>query len=174
MLILLNLGTLNALALYIFTNRSSQFPYKVYTVECILVWLPLIYIFCYAVWNRTHKRKWYNSVKQELLRLLNPARLLRERGTDGERKQLVNNPQNPNIFSGRSLEDSVNFTSDDPDEGLFRRATRRNRYNRCVQSGAPVSTTVVSVSGVSDDLVKRDSGTSTGGSSISGLHSNDS
>ena len=165
-LILFNLGTLNALALFIFSSKSSPFPYEVYSVACVLVWLPLIYIICYAVWNRTHKRKWYNTLKQKkLLRLLNPAKLLPEGGTDEERKH---------ILSDRSCEDSVNFTSDDPDEGLFRRATRRNRYNHGVQSRAPVTTTVVSVSGVTDDLVKRDSGTSTGGSSTSGLHSNDS
>lgn len=91
-LILFNLGTLNALALYIFSNKSSQFPYKVYIVECIFVWLPFIYIVCYAVWNRTYKRRWYNSFKQKLLHLVNPARLLQERGTDEE--ELMKNANN--------------------------------------------------------------------------------
>ena len=177
-LILFNLGLLNALAIYIFTSKFSSFPYNVYIVECILVWLPLIYMICYAIWNRVHKTKLYNVVG----RIVSPTRFLQEDGTNEEREQLLGgNPAN------RSLEDSVNFhgtNSEDPDETLFRRASRRNRYTGSAQKRPPagsgtgnvtVSTTVVSVWEESEkDLVKRDSGTSTGGSSRSGPDSNDS
>ena len=171
-LILFNLGTLNALAIYIVSNKSFSFPVDLYIVACILVWLPFVYIICYAVWNRTHKRAWYNTLKQKVLHLLKPLIMITQEDT--ERKRLINNPQNQGTFAGRSLEDSVNFIGDDPDEGLFQRATKKNRYARSIPSGTPVSTTVVSVSDDTNNSDKQDSGTSTGGSSRSGLHSNDS
>ena len=182
-LILFNLGTLNALAIYIFTNNKfSSFPYKVYVVECILVWLPLVYMLCYAVWNRVHHRKQYKTVKEKLIRLVNPQ----EDATNEEREPLLGN--NPDIFADKSLDESVNSSMNgDPDERLFRRASRRNRYHSTNQNQSParagvrpanVSSTVVSVweeePAAEKDLVKRDSGTSTGGSSRSGLDSNDS
>ena len=180
-LILSDLGIINALAIYIFSNKSSGFPYKVYTVECVLVWLPLVYMICYAVWNRVHKRKHYNTVKVKLISLINPVKSSQETGTDEEYERLLSAA--PDIFADKSLEESGNTTSDDPDEGLFRRAARRNRYSCNIQSQPPlrpggVTTSVVSVmetpGKVERDLVKRDSGTSTGESSRTGSNSNDS
>ena len=177
-LILSNLAILNALAIYIFNNRFSSFPYKVYIIECILVWWPLIYMLCYVVWNRVHKRKQYNTMKDKLIHLVNPTKFSQDEVTDEEREQLLGD---------KSLEESLQvYTNEDPDERLFRRAMRRNRYRSNNQIQAPadmswragrsVSTTVVSMLEESEkDLqVKRDSGTSTGGSSRSGLDSNDS
>ena len=181
-LILSNLGILNALAIYIYNKRFSSFPYKVYVVECILVWLPLVYMLCYAAWNRVHQRKQYNTVKDKLIHLINPTKFSQEGGTNEEHEPLLGN--NPDISADKSLEESVQInTNEDPDEGLFRRATRRNRYRSTNQSQPPahirtgrsVSTTVVCMLEESErDLVKRDSGTCTGGSSRSGLDSNDS
>jgi hypothetical protein len=192
-LILCNLSILNALAIYIFTNRFSSFPYRVYVVECILVWLPLVYILCYAVWNRMHHRRQYNTVKAKVVSLVTPSRFSQDdAGTIEEREQLLGN--NPDIFADRSLDESIHITNEDPDERLFRRATRRNRYRSTNQNvtqppsaqsraAAPVRPANVSSMEVSmwkeesaaeKDLVKHDSGTSTGGSSRSGLDSNDS
>ena len=199
-LILGNLSILNAFAIYIFTNRFSSFPYRVYVVECILVWLPLVYILCYAVWNRMHRRKQYNTVKSKVIRLVNPARFSQgDAGTNEEREQLLGN--NADILADRSLDESIHITNEDPDERLFRRASRRNRYRSTNQNinqppgadsraapGRPgsVSSMVVSMweeeSAAEKDLVKCDSGTgtgtgtgtSTGGSSTSGFNSNDS
>ena len=168
-IILSNLGVLNALAIYIYSSKSSAFPYKVYTVACVLVWLPLMYIICYVVWNQVHKRKHYNTVKEKFIRLVNPVKSLQETGTIEECEQLLR--------PDKSQEES---STDDPDERLFRCAARRNRYTRGIQNWRPgaVSTTVVRTTETPDeverDLVKRDSGTSTGGSSRSGLDSNDS
>jgi hypothetical protein len=190
-LILFNLGTLNALTIYIFT--SNKFSHKVYVVQCILVWLPLVYMLCYAVWNRVHHRKQYNTVKAKVVRLVTPSKFSQDdAGTIDECEQLLGN--NPDIFADRSLDESIHITNEDPDERLFRRATRRNRYRSTNQNvtrspgsdsraaapvrPASVSSMVVSMwkeeSAAEKDLVKRDSGTSTGGSSRSGLDSNDS
>ena len=181
-LVLSNLGILNVLAIFIHNKRFSSFPYKVYVVECILVWLPLVYMLCYAVWNRVHKRKQYTVVKDKFIRLINPTKFSREEGTSEEREQFLGN--NPDIFTDKSLDESLQInTNEDPDERLFRRATKRNRYRSTNQNqphadtraGRSVSTTVVSMlEGSEKDLVKRDSGTSTGGSSRSGFDSNDS
>jgi hypothetical protein len=188
-LILFNLGTLNALSIYIFV--SNKFSHKVYVVQCILVWLPLVYMLCYAVWNRVRHRKWYEAVKDKLIRLV--RFLKQEDGSDEECQPILG--INPDVFS--DVEESVDMSSSgDPDDSLFRRATRRNRYKSTNQNitqssgsdsraAAPVrpvsvSSMVVSMwkdeSAVEKDLVKRDSGTgiSTGGSSRSGLDSNDS
>ena len=170
-LIFFNLGTINALAIYIFTNKTSSFPYAVYAIEYVLVWLPLVYIICYAVWNRVHKRQCYQTAKKKLFQIFHPARYFLENSTSEERGHLLNGQ------TDRSLEDSVNFTSEDPDEGLFRRANRRNRYSRTrnVHGRDKVTTTIVSVGEeTEEDLIKQDSGTSTGGSSRSDMHSNDS
>jgi hypothetical protein len=186
-LILFNLGTLNALTIYIFT--SNKFSHKVYVVQCILVWLPLVYMLCYAVWNRMHHKKWYKTMKDKLAK--------QEDGTKEEHQPILGN--NQDIFADKSLGDSVNMSpasNGDPDDLLFRRATKRNRYRSTNQNvtqppstqsraAAPVrpvsvSSMVVSMwkeeSAAEKDLVKRDSGTgiSTGGSSRSGLDSNDS
>lgn len=176
-LILFNLGTINAIAIYIFSNKSSSFPYGLYTIQYILVWLPLIYIICYAVWNRVHRRKFYLTFKQKFTRIFYPTRFLQECGTSEEQEQLLKHKSD--TFGGRSLDESVNFSSNDPDERLFQRATKRNRFSH--SRGAKISTTVVSIVGEADEddvdgnLIKRDSGTSTGGSSRSaGFHSNDS
>ena len=196
-LILFNLGILNALAIYIFTStKFSSFPYKVYVIQCILVWLPLVYMLCYAVWNRVHHREQYNKMKAKVVRLVNMTKILQESGTSEEREPLLGN--NPEFFADKSLDESIPGpinANEDPDEPLFRRASRRNRYrgtnqninqsrgieSRAAVKPASVSSTVISVCeeeepGVEKDLVKRDSGTSTGtgGSSRSGFSSNDS
>ena len=200
-LILCNLSILNAFAIYIFTNRFSSFPYRVYVVECILVWLPLIYILCYAVWNRMHHRKQYSMVKAKVIRLVNPARFSQgDVGTNEEHEQLLGN--NQDLFDDKSLDEPIHI-NEDPDERLFRRASRRNRYRSANQNninqqspgadsraapGRPgsVSSMVVSIweeeSAAEKDLMKHDSGTgtgtgtgtSTGRSSTSGFNSNDS
>ena len=168
-------------------------------MECILVWLPLVYILCYAVWNRVHHRKQYTTVKAKVIRLVNPARFSQgDVGTNDEHKKLLGN--NQGLFDDKSLEESIHI-NEDPDERLFRRASRRNRYRSTNQNinqqspgadsraapGRPGSM-VVSMweeeSAAEKDLVKNDSGTgtgtgtrtgtSTGGSSTSGFNSNDS
>ena len=147
-----------------------------------------------------HRRKQYNTVKSKVIRLVNPARFSQgDAGTNEEREQLLGN--NADILADRSLDESIHITNEDPDERLFRRASRRNRYQSTNQNinqppgadsrtapGRPgsVSSMVVSMweeeSAAEKDLVKPDSGTgtgtgtgtSTGGSSTSGFNSNDS
>lgn len=114
MLLFLNLAVLNALGIYISVNSDNYFSYRVYKLQCILVWLPLVYIFCYAVWNRVKKRQTYQKVKRKI-QMMNFGRLK----SMSEERELLH-----------SEEESVDA---DSDEDLFRRAAKGNVYQCCTK-----------------------------------------
>jgi hypothetical protein len=85
------------------------------------VWLPLLYIICYAIWRRIHNKESYQRVKSEVkkrfhLRLVNPVSPRSEEGTEDENERL--NPDGPDN----------DYLPVDLDEGIFQRATAKNRY----------------------------------------------
>ena len=107
-LIFLNLSILNTLAIFMYNVDTTHFSSKLYSLQCILVWLPLIYIIGYAVWRVVRRRESYQKVKenvQKRLRLVSP---------------LV---ENENLLSGDNESDD-----DGSDDDLFKRAKAKNRY----------------------------------------------
>ena len=111
MLLFLNLAILNALGLYISVNSDNYFSYRVYKLQCILVWLPFVYIVCYAVWNRLKKRQAYQKVKRKI-QMVN---FIHNESMPEEREELLHSEE----------EISADTSSD---EDLFRRAAKRNIY----------------------------------------------
>ena len=136
-LLFLNLSVLNALAIY---AHESNYSDSVFSFECILALLPLIYMVCYIIWNRLQKRKHYKTVKENLTRhLINPVRASHTNIPE-ESEQLL-----------KSDGESVDCSSDDPDIDIFHRAARRNRFRVAnIQTHPPrrpgeVHKTVVSI-----------------------------
>ena len=123
MLLFLNLAILNALGIYISVNSANYFSYHVYALQCILVWLPLVYIICYAVWNRLKKRQIYQKVKRKI-QMVNFARSKPNDGISEERQELLHSEED-------------NSADDDSDEDLFKRAAKGNVY----QPKLPIVTT---------------------------------
>ena len=121
MLLFLNLAILNALGIYISVNSDNYFSYHAYALQCILVWLPLVYIICYAVWNRLKKRQVYQKAKRKI-QMVNFVRSKPNEGTSEERQELLHDGEN---------------VDDDSDKDLFRRAAKGNIY----QPPPPVMTT---------------------------------
>ena len=130
----LNLGILNALAIYTIEGRFSA---AVFTLQCILVFLPLIYLIIYVTWNILNKRKCYNksSAATKFIKSIshlfspvipsapsqNPVKLVKLEQY-GQLKN-ENDDITPSLFH-----DSVYYFSDDPDEVTFQRALNTNRY----------------------------------------------
>ena len=127
-LIFLNLSILNTFAIFMYANSTMHFSTKVYTLQCILVWLPLIYIICYAIWRRIHQRESYQKVKDKVrkrfsFRLVNPITQLSDASKKDEGKHLIK--------SGNPADDddiAVDHAIDNPDEGMFQRAAQKNRF----------------------------------------------
>ena len=133
-LLFLNLAFLNALGIYISVNSDTYFSYRVYKIECILVWLPLIYIISYAVWNRLKKRQTYHKVKRKI-RMINFVRSTPNESRSEEREELLHSREEASADG-------------DSDEDLFRRAAKGNVYqcNATVQPRpAAVTTSTLSV-----------------------------
>ena len=110
-LLFLNLGILNTLAIY---GASTH------AFESVLVTLPLIYMICYVIWNKVRKQKHYKIVKEKISRsqrLTNPVR------SSGEETDQLLNDNNNDRFG-----ESIDYSNDDPDEGMFQRAARGNRF----------------------------------------------
>ena len=114
-LLLLNLGILNTITVYV---SERKYTTGIYALECILILLPLIYMICYIVWNKVRKRKHYKKVKERISQRL--VNLVRSSGGETE-KLLKKNGDDP--FS-----ETLNYSSDDPDEEIFQRAARGNRF----------------------------------------------
>ena len=159
-LIFLNLSILNTFAVFMYTDSAMHFSSKIYTVQCILVWLPLLYIICYAIWSRLNQRESYHKVKDKV------------------QQKLRFNMVSP--LSPKSDQESSNLLEEipvDEDEDIFQRATTKNRYRP--PSRAQSSSNDVTFSEVSgpyqpevklqEDVSTGDSGagtgTGTGGSS---------
>ena len=142
-LLFLNLGILNALAIYASEHRDSI---GVYTVECILIFLPLIYMICYVIWNRVHRMNNYKAIKENLTsHLINPVRTIILRNKHN--KRLLKNDSSY-LFS-----ESIYYSGDNLDEEMFQRAAKGNRYQAANAQMYPqiakrpgeVSKTVVSI-----------------------------
>ena len=115
MLLFLNLGILHLIAIYV---QEREYIAIFYAVESTLVTLPLIYMICFIIWSKTRKWKHYKIVKENISRRLkNPVRSFGE-----ETEQLLNNNDDDRFG------ESIDYSSDDPDEGMFQRAARGNRF----------------------------------------------
>ena len=120
-LLFLNLGVLNAITIYVSEHHYTR---GIYTLECILLFLPMVYIICYIVWNKVRKRKHYKKVKENISRrLVNPVKSSGE-----EREKLLKS----NSTGDDPFGESINYSSDDPDEEIFRRAARGNRFRTAI------------------------------------------
>ena len=140
-LLFFNLAILNALALYFIANNTTADFSTVYAFECILVWLPFVYIVCYLVWSGVRNSKYYPTLaamclwisswkkERESQPLLQGALLTRQDGMDYE------------------LTESFS----DTDKGIFKRAEKKNMYrptavvNKTNKRKRVVETTVVSL-----------------------------
>ena len=128
-LLIFNLGIINLLTMFTYVNK--QILPGLFVVKCVLVFLPLLYIMCYAIWNKVHKREKYKSVKKKIFSLVNPVTSHGEEGTTEERQHLITGS---NIFG-----ESINYTGDE-DEDVFQRAARGNRFRRSNSSFADIHT----------------------------------
>ena len=123
-LLFLNLGILNALIIY--ANERNNFD-TVFAFECVLIFMPLIYIICYVIWRKIHRKKRYKTIKRKIYqRLSNPVRESYRSSEDPEQERLLFN-------------ESMDYSSDDLDEGMFQRAAKRNRF-RASPSETPRTT----------------------------------
>ena len=115
-LLFLNLGLLNSITIYV---SERNYNGGIYAMECILLILPLIYVVCCIIWNTVRKRKQFEIVKERISQCLtNPARSSGE-----ETQKLLKSSRGDDPFG-----ESINYSSDDPDEEVFQRAARGNRY----------------------------------------------
>ena len=117
-LIFVNLSILNSLTVFMHADSTMHFSAKIYTIQCVLVWLPLIYIICYAIWRRLNKKEAYHMVKDKVksrlrVHLISPIRPHSEDGTKEEKEKLLK---------------EVDRAPLDVDEDIFQRATTRNCY----------------------------------------------
>ena len=114
-LLFLNHGILNVLAIYM---NERNFIASIHAVESVLITLPLIYMICYVIWSKTHKQNHYKCVKEKISQhLINPVR-----SHSKETEQLLKNG-NVDQFG-----ESIDYSSDDPDDSMFQRAARGNRF----------------------------------------------
>ena len=136
-LLFLNLGILNGLAICTVEGRYST---GVFTLQCILVFLPLIYMTIYTVWNISNKRRCsvisctaakFVKIINNLIHLVIPSSLHVLKSTqptrleqdDSEQQVSESDSINPSLFH-----DSVYYFSSDPDEVTFQRALKTNCY----------------------------------------------
>ena len=78
-----------------------------------------VYVVCYIIWSKAQKRKQFEIVKERISQhLTNPARASGE-----ETQKLLKSGRGDDPFG-----ESINYSSDDPDEEVFQRAARGNRY----------------------------------------------
>ena len=111
-LLFLNLGILNAMTMYTYGHPKSVGGF---VVKCILIFLPLIYIICYGIWSKCHKKE---AKRQTVHRLSNPVKGSRAE----ERERLIKQ------FRDDPFDETLDYSSEDPDEEMFRRAERGNRF----------------------------------------------
>ena len=114
-LLFVNLGILNAISVY---TSERQFSAPIYVFQCFLVFLPLVCLICYVVWNQIRKNKYYHMIKSSIMALrLYPVKASNNSVDYPEgREQLI--PFN-------EVED---YPVNDPDEQIFQRAEGRNNY----------------------------------------------
>ena len=171
-LIFLNLSILNTFAAFMYADSTKHFSSKIYTLQCILVWIPLIYIICYAIWRRVHDKKPYQMVKSKMkkqlrLRLVSFASPRSEGASKDESEQL--NQDGP-------YNDSAPL---DEDADIFQRAASKNCYRRLVPGRGSTSSVTYSEVGPpffpenepqpDEDRSTGDSGAGTGTGTSSGV-----
>ena len=119
-LLLLNLGLLTAISIYVsergYTNGIS-------TLELILSLSPLIYMVCFIIYKITFKRICHRRGKEGIYQhLTNPVKSSRE-----ETEKLLESDADHRFGETGSY---YYYSSDDPDEELFQRAARGNRFRK--------------------------------------------
>ena len=115
-LLFFNLAILNAFALYSISNNTAYFSMKLYVFECILVWLPLIYMICFLTWNSVRNSKHYSRRITAIY-----SHFTNWRG-ERENQPLLYSATLPQIQ--HELTDSFSNT----DKGIFKRAETKNMY----------------------------------------------
>ena len=116
-LLIFNLGILNLLTMLSFEQKQTM--YWLVVIRFVLVYLPLVYVICYALWKTVYKRKKYKTVKKKLVNFVNTVSSNQEEGTVEEHEQLI---ATNDIFG-----ESIQYTGDE-EEDIFRRAERGNRF----------------------------------------------
>ena len=114
-LLFFNLAILNAIALYTIANKTAYFSMETYVFECILVWLPLVYMVGYMVWSCMRNSKHYPTITAICL--------LRNKGRESQ--PLLQEASLP-CPGGMYVELTDSFT--DTDKGIFKRAEGKNTY----------------------------------------------
>ena len=118
-LLFVNLGILNAISVY---TSERQFSVPIYTFQCFLVFLPLVCLICYLVWNQIRKNKYYHVIKNSIIDLALRIRLYPVRAPNSS----VDYPEGrERLIPINEVED---YPINDPDEQIFQRAEGRNNY----------------------------------------------
>ena len=122
-LIFFNLAILNALALYtISASKTAHFFSKMYMFECILVWLPLLYMIFYLLWISLRHSKYYPKIMTVYLFIVESFKR-RVKASIPHREPLQQFPQE----SAQYYEMTESLM--DADVGIFRRAENKNTYH---------------------------------------------
>ena len=112
-MLFLNLSILNAIAIY---TSEKSYSAGLYGFECFLVFLPLVYIICYAIWNRIRKKRYYKIIKNNITCHIKKQSRESCSSSQDERKRLL------------PFAESGDYSSTDPDEEIFNRAARGNNF----------------------------------------------
>lgn len=171
-LLFFNLAILNAIALYTIANNTTTFSMEVYIFECLLVWLPLVYMVCYVVWSCVRNSKHYPMITAICV-------LLRR----GRENQPLLQPEAPSQQDGLYIELTDSFT--DTDKGIFIRAESKNTYHPTAavhkakgRKNGAVETTVISIvndtSEASQDYGKKENSSNQNREPVAGILLSDS
>ena len=116
-LLFLNLNILNTLTLYTYGRTHST---TILVIKCILVFLPMVYMICYCIWSKCHKAMTKNiALRYHSVRPL--SNMVKDESNTEESEKLLKKEDDP-------FEESVDYSSDDPDEEIFHRARKGNRF----------------------------------------------
>ena len=168
-LLFFNLAILNAIALYMVANNTTTFSMEAYIFECLLVWLPLVYVVCYLVWSCVHNSKHYPTITAICM--------LRSKGREN---QPLLQQETPPQQDGLYIELRDSFT--DADKGTFMRAESKNTYHPtaavCKANGrrnGAVETTVINItSEASQDDGEKENNSNQSREPVAGVLSSDS
>ena len=139
-LIFTNLGVLNCLSLYLFEMFKNQHldPLKsVFVVQYVLVFLPLVYMLVYIVWQKTEK--YHARIRRAVL-----YRILRYRASFPKQLDTV---VRDNLSISSPGDDNTEYPSPYGDglDDLFIRSKSSNTYKSTFGFGGHVPVTVVGV-----------------------------
>lgn len=114
-LIFLNLGLINVISLYFYSTSltlhgmDKNLPLSLYTVQHVLLWLPMLYMLCYCIYKISIRSGIYSCIKKFATKKVRIQKTL-EFSTDAA---------NP---------DGSESDDEDADVALFKRAKSENHY----------------------------------------------